>query len=404
MIRFNFILWVLLTYNLSQVKCSVIPLLEQLISNQNVPLQVVLRTCWSSKEEVYFHKLFSENSRISFGRAFDYPSQRSVIVTDTACQNVSFVSEKERSKTQWIYFNSNDEEFLNILVSKDITVASKVLAVIKSGDGYDIKSVFRYSISDPLIEELIGSWQNETLQMITPSRNLNLGVILKAAIVCNSSADQTATTVNVELTKQLAFLLNVTINFVCFKDWEAARQGDHVDLIVTPTYMTTERLKQVHFLAMTGPLDYKFIFRSPKLSYTHNVFAVAFHYRVWLSILGLILLATVLQVVIIRVDRAMFHPDNPRDKGFAGVLLSMISLASQQEVLIASRTISSRTLSVVMLFSLMFLYISFSANIVGLIQSPSRTIRTLEDLRASGMELTVQDDRINRIFIGVSHW
>ncbi|KAL9701555.1 hypothetical protein quinque_004996 [Culex quinquefasciatus] len=296
------------------------------------------------------------------------------------------------------------KSFLDILASKNITVAKQSLTVVKSGDGYDIKSVFRYTVNGPLIEDLIGSWQNEILQMITPSRKLNLGVILKAAIVCNSSADQSATMVNVELTKQLAFLLNVTINFVCFKDWEAARQGDHVDLIVTPTYMTTERLKQVHFLAMTGPLDYKFIFRSPKLSYTHNVFAVAFHYRVWLSILGLILLATVLQVVIIRVDRAVVHPDNPRDRSFAGVLLSMISLASQQEVLIASRTISSRTLSVVMLFSLMFLYISFSANIVGLIQSPSRTIRTLGDLRASGMELTVQDDRINRIFIGVSHW
>ncbi|XP_021700041.1 uncharacterized protein LOC110676452 [Aedes aegypti] len=158
--------------------------------------------------------------------------------------------------------------------------------------------------------------------------------------------------------------------------------------------MTPDRLKSVQFLAMTGPLNYKFIYRSPKLSYTDNVFLLSFHDRVWMSIGAVILLATALQLIITH-----FEPDHPGQLGVSDALLNMIGIASQQEALINPQSVSSRTLNIVMLISLMFLYICFSANIVALIQSPTARVRTLGDLLRWGFQLSAQDSDINRIFM-----
>ncbi|XP_062540768.1 uncharacterized protein LOC134208842 [Armigeres subalbatus] len=163
--------------------------------------------------------------------------------------------------------------------------------------------------------------------------------------------------------------------------------------------MTPYRIKSVQFLAMTGPLDYKFIFRSPKLSYTDNVFILSFQDRVWLSIGGMVLLAATLQLIITRFDEQLEsnYPDDAEQIGFSETVLSMIGIASQQEALVRLESVSSRTLNIVMLISLMFLYISFSANIVALIQSPSTRVRTLGDLMRWKFDLTAQDNAINRM-------
>ncbi|XP_055610251.1 uncharacterized protein LOC129757150 [Uranotaenia lowii] len=165
--------------------------------------------------------------------------------------------------------------------------------------------------------------------------------------------------------------------------------------------MSTERIQRVRFLSMTGPLNYRFVFRSPKLSYTDNVFASAFHRKVWLSTLVIILMAAAVEVTINSVERRMtlVRDRHLRKVTFSEALLSMISIVGQQEALVNTRSLSSRTLNMMMLISLMFLYICFSANIVGLIQSPSSRIRSLDSLLNSGMILAANDDRINRIFM-----
>lgn len=46
----------------------------------------------------------------------------------------------------------------------------------------------------------------------------------------------------------------------------------------------------------------------------------------------------------------------------------------------------------------MFFYVSYSANIVALLQAPSSRIKTLEDLYHSGLELGIHDTVYNRHF------
>ncbi|XP_053687297.1 uncharacterized protein LOC128736828 [Sabethes cyaneus] len=239
--------------------------------------------------------------------------------------------------------------------------------------------------------------------------DLNLqGITLKAAIVCSSSEHNTTTMVNVALTDSLIRLLNATVSYHCVDDWDTGiRRGlenGTLDLGVSPSYMTAKRLRQVQFVTMTAPLRYAFIFRSPKLSYTGNVFILSFHKHVWLSTIGIMLLGSFLQLVINHVDETVSVKPSSDDEtnkleGISGALLNMISIAAQQEALARLKSLSSRTLNIIMLISLMALYICFSANIVALIQSPSREIRTVEDLLHSGVQLAAQNSSINRIFM-----
>lgn len=50
---------------------------------------------------------------------------------------------------------------------------------------------------------------------------------------------------------------------------------------------------------------------------------------------------------------------------------------------------------------LMFLYTSYSANIVALLQSPSTKIKTLKDLYESRLEIGVDDTVFNRYYFSV---
>lgn len=57
---------------------------------------------------------------------------------------------------------------------------------------------------------------------------------------------------------------------------------------------------------------------------------------------------------------------------------------------------------VVVFIVLFFLFTSYSANIVALLQSPSNKIKTLKDLLRSRLELGVHDTVYNRYFFTVS--
>lgn len=64
-------------------------------------------------------------------------------------------------------------------------------------------------------------------------------------------------------------------------------------------------------------------------------------------------------------------------------------------------SVSSRLVIIQALLVLLFLYASFSANIVGLIQSPSTRIKTLNDLLESKLRVAYQDTDYNRFYFRV---
>ncbi|XP_055538461.1 ionotropic receptor 75a-like [Wyeomyia smithii] len=176
------------------------------------------------------------------------------------------------------------------------------------------------------------------------------------------------------------------------------------DLGASPLFFTSDRIAVIDYVAMTSATRSKFIFRSPKLSFTENVFLLPFDDIVWLCIVLVILLSSGLLVLTALAEwRVPLIQDDPRDPSilrptFRDTLLMIYGATCQQGSSTLPRSCSARTITMITFTILMFLYVCYSANIVALLQSPSTKIRTLEDLLASRLKFGAHDTVFNRYY------
>jgi hypothetical protein len=63
------------------------------------------------------------------------------------------------------------------------------------------------------------------------------------------------------------------------------------DLGASPLFLTSDRIDVIDYLVCTSETRSKFVFRSPKLSFTDNVFLLPFDHYVWSCLIGLVFLA-----------------------------------------------------------------------------------------------------------------
>lgn len=73
----------------------------------------------------------------------------------------------------------------------------------------------------------------------------------------------------------------------------------------------------------------------------------------------------------------------------------------QQGSAVSPRSTTARVIMVLVFIILMFLYTSYSANIVALLQSPSTKIRTLKDLYDSRLKLGAHETIFDRHYFRV---
>uniref|UniRef100_A0A182WJ72 Uncharacterized protein n=1 Tax=Anopheles minimus TaxID=112268 RepID=A0A182WJ72_9DIPT len=227
----------------------------------------------------------------------------------------------------------------------------------------------------------------------------------------------TISRVNYLLTKSVAHALNATVRFTIvdtwgYRDQETDRyngmigelQSDLADLGGTSMFFTQDRIKAVDFLSMTASTRASFVFRAPKLSFTDNVFVLPFDQYVWYCTVSFILLSGMLLLVVLRTEqRYNVTPSAERNStttvnGLSDTLLNVFGTTCQQGSFIEPKTAPSRCLILLCLVVLMFLYASYSANIVALIQSPSTKIQTLEDLLASRLKTGAEDTVYNQYY------
>uniref|UniRef100_A0A182JQ31 Uncharacterized protein n=1 Tax=Anopheles christyi TaxID=43041 RepID=A0A182JQ31_9DIPT len=227
----------------------------------------------------------------------------------------------------------------------------------------------------------------------------------------------TISRVNYLLTKSVAHALNATVKFSIVDTWgyrdrETDRyngmigelQSDLADLGGTSMFFTQDRIKAVDFLSMTASTRASFIFRAPKLSFTNNVFVLPFDQYVWYCTVSFILLSGVLLLVMLRTEQRYNPGTGTRSSspstvtGLSDTLLNVFGTTCQQGSFIEPRTAPSRCLILLCLVVLMFLYASYSANIVALIQAPSTKIQTLEDLLASRLKTGAEDTVYNQYY------
>ncbi|XP_035786974.1 glutamate receptor 3-like [Anopheles albimanus] len=225
--------------------------------------------------------------------------------------------------------------------------------------------------------------------------------------------------VTYQLTKAVAQQLNATVRYNVTNSWGYRNtssglyngmigelQSGRADLGGCALFFTQDRIPIIDYLSMSTSTRAKFVFRAPKLSFTDNVFALPFDRYVWYCTISFIVLSGVLLAVVLRVEQQLRPSDHSNDSSgttlapihLSDTLLNSFGTTCQQGSFIEPKTAASRCLVLLCLVVLMFLYASYSANIVALIQSPSTKIRTVEDLLVSRMKTGAEDTVYNKYY------
>lgn len=97
----------------------------------------------------------------------------------------------------------------------------------------------------------------------------------------------------------------------------------------------------------------------------------------------------------------IFQPPSHFDGQFSDVCLISIAAICQQGTHIETRSGPGRIILFFLFLTLTFLFVSWSANIVVLLQSSSNNIKTISDLLASDMRIGAEDNVYNRYYLKV---
>ncbi|XP_023033206.2 uncharacterized protein LOC6645456 [Drosophila willistoni] len=169
-------------------------------------------------------------------------------------------------------------------------------------------------------------------------------------------------------------------------------QRYELDFAQLAIFMRLDRIAICDFVAETFRVRAGIMFRQPPLSAVSNIFALPFQEDVWISILVLLILTTVVLIV-----ELIFSP-HTHDMGYMDTLNFVWGAMCQQGFYVEVRNRSARVIVFTTFVAALFLFTSFSANIVALLQSPSDAIRSLADLGQSPLEIGVQDTQYNKIY------
>lgn len=152
---------------------------------------------------------------------------------------------------------------------------------------------------------------------------------------------------------------------------------------------------------MTTPTRSKFVFRQPKLSYVANVYILPFRWTVWMSTFLLVIITALALYFVVSWERRE-HEGAVLQKSWKDVLTLSLGAVCQQGSSVVPSGLSGKMITIIIFVSLMFLYTSYSANIVALLQSSSNSIHTLRDLLKSRLEVGVDDNVFNHFYFPVS--
>lgn len=174
------------------------------------------------------------------------------------------------------------------------------------------------------------------------------------------------------------------------------------DLGASPLFLTLDRIDVIDYLVCTSKTRSKFVFRSPKLSYTQNVFLLPFDGPVWISLASMVVIAAFVLFIASKIEwkNQFVKVNDPTTLKplFRETFFLLFCAVCQQGSSSVPSSFGSRLITVISFTTLMFMYSSYSANIVALLQSPSNKIRSLEDLYSSRIKLGVDDTVFNHYY------
>ncbi|GLV31404.1 Ionotropic receptor 75d [Carabus blaptoides fortunei] len=224
----------------------------------------------------------------------------------------------------------------------------------------------------------------------------------------------TITKVNYVFTNHLIDMVNGTREFFYVNSWGYKNKNNNsytgmigtlqrheAEIGGTALFLTADRVPIIEYASMTTPTRAKFVFRQPPLSYVTNVFTLPFTRAVWISSFLLIGLAAVLLYTTVFWEwhqPNLEESSNAMDKSFSDAVMLTIAAVAQQGSTSEPRSAAGKIVMIFTFIALMFLYVSYSANIVALLQSSATNIRSLEDLLKSRLKLGIDDTVYNHYY------
>lgn len=143
-----------------------------------------------------------------------------------------------------------------------------------------------------------------------------------------------------------------------------------------------------------------FIFRAPSLSSIANIYFLPFSRLVWISLGISAIICTISIYILMRLEERIL--DNETKTVFTDTVLLTVSAICQMGSTVEARMYSSRVFVFFIFMTFVFVYTSFTASIVGLLQTSTNSIQTLQDLLNSKLKMGVEDNLYNRYYFLVS--
>ncbi|CAH1371106.1 hypothetical protein MTP99_012595 [Tenebrio molitor] len=321
---------------------------------------------------------------------------------------------------------------LNLLVDSDVTVA-----IMENRETFSLQKIYKRHVNGSMLVENIGNWtkrhgfvDNGYEKIIYKRRRDLKKTILNSCIVITNNDSLNHLTdkrdihidsiakVNYVLVEHLSDTVNAVLNYSVRGTWgyknnESKWSGmigeltrNEADIGGTALFLTSDRIEIIDYIAMTTPTRSKFIFRQPKLSYVANVFTLPFDGLVWASTCALLLIMTMVLYVVVKwewkkkkyVEIANESNDIEIPNSWVEVTFTTVAVLCQQGSSSIPFSIPGRITLIFLLVSLMFLYTSYSANIVALLQSSSNSIQTLQDILHSRLDVGVDNTVFNHFY------
>ncbi|CAD7077218.1 unnamed protein product [Hermetia illucens] len=414
----------------------------------NFPLKISVLVCWNYDARYKFVAQFQQGSEsyllsIKSDSIENIPvvkdEERHLIIVDLNCSGTALLLEQVDprlyNRFKWTVLSHIGGSAAEYLTQLPLLINSEVYSMTEHNGVFYIKEVYRKGPNSDIIFEPVASFSNGSIvderisdSIVHRRKNLEREVLRASMVVTNKDTlnhlhdyrdkhVDTITKVNYLLTNYLMEYLNASVNYKIVSQWGykdnktgkwSGMIGDLVenrsDIGATGLFVTSDRIQYIEYIAMPSATRSKFVFHSPKLSYTNDVFLLPFNKFVWYCLVALFLLSVLALVGTVFAETQLldiqdFNSDASVLKpSFYDTFILVLAATCQQGSAVAPKSFTARVVMIVTYITLMFLYTSYSANITALLQSPSTKIQTLEDLLNSRLKFGADDTVFNRYY------
>ncbi|XP_055604326.1 glutamate receptor ionotropic, kainate glr-3-like [Uranotaenia lowii] len=148
--------------------------------------------------------------------------------------------------------------------------------------------------------------------------------------------------------------------------------------------MRSERMEVVDYTIVTLVIKTSFVFKQPPLSLVSNIFELPFSIGVWVSCVGFVMIYWVGLMLFRAITKT--ERFTPLDS-----LMYIVGTLCQQNLELFPKYEGAKILLFWVQLANFFIFTSYSASIVALLQSPSRSITSMADLASSPLKAGAQD-------------